>query len=153
MTNAGRVHLSRTEPEAYRALARFAATVGEIAKANGVDPILSELVQLRVSQINGCAYCLRVHTKKAIGLGETADRLGVLAAWRETSVFSDTERAALDLAESMTLIEDGHVPDELYERVRRVLDEREFRAIAWIVVSINAFNRVAVTSRYLVEPE
>jgi AhpD family alkylhydroperoxidase len=153
VTDAARVHLSRTEPEAYKALAALASTVGDIAKANGISPVLRELVQLRVSQINGCAFCLRVHTTKALAAGESVDRLGLVAAWRETSVFTDTERAALDLAESMTLIQNGHVPDEVYERVRRVLNEREYTAIAWIAVSINAFNRVAITSRYLVEPE
>ena len=152
MSTAARVHLSKTFPSAYEKLAALSAEVGQIARDNGIEPLLSELVQMRASQINACAYCLRVHTRKALSLGETTERLTVLHAWREAGLYSERERAALALCEAMTLVADGHVSDEVYEASRAVFSETEFAAISWVIVSINAFNRIAVTSRYLVDP-
>ncbi|MBG6239638.1 AhpD family alkylhydroperoxidase [Mycetocola sp. CAN_C7] len=153
MTTAARVHLSKTRPTAYAKLAALSAEVGQLARDAGIEPLLSELVQMRASQINACAYCLRVHTRKAMALGETAERLTVLSAWREAGLYSERERAALALTEAITLVADGHVPDDVYEAARDVFDEVEFATLSWVIVSINAFNRIAVTSRYLVDPE
>lgn len=152
MTKAARVHLSKTFPSVYEKLAALSTEVGQVARDNGIEPLLSELVQMRASQITGCAYCLRVHTKKALALGETTERLTVLSAWREAGLYSERERAGLALCEAMTLISDGHVSDEVYEAARAVFSEKEFAALSWVIVSINAFNRIAVTSRYLVDP-
>ncbi|MFU8945710.1 carboxymuconolactone decarboxylase family protein [Mycetocola zhadangensis] len=152
MSTAARVHLSKTFPSAYEKLAALSTEVGQIARDNGIEPLLSELVQMRASQLNGCAYCLRVHTKKALSLGEVTERLTVLPSWRDAGLYSERERAALALCEAMTLVSNGYVSDEVYDAAREVFSETEFAAISWVIVSINAFNRIAVTSRYIVDP-
>ena len=93
-----------------------------------------------------------MHTRDAIKHGETADRLSVVPAWRESEYFSSEERAALELAESVALVADGQVPDEVYERVAAALSPAQISAVGWLTMAINAFNRVAVTSRYHVGP-
>lgn len=153
MTSAARVHLSKTRPTAYAKLAALSAEVGQLAREAGIEPLLSELVQMRASQINGCAYCLRVHTAKALKHGETTERLTVLPSWRDAGLYSERERAALALTEAITLVAEGNVPDDVYAASREIFDEVEFATLSWIIVSINAFNRIAVTSRYLVDPE
>ncbi|MDX2378075.1 carboxymuconolactone decarboxylase family protein [Microbacterium sp. LRZ72] len=147
-----RVHLSRAEPEAYRALDEFSRTVGRIARDNGIEDRLKELLLLHVSQLNGCAFCVRVHVERALAAGSDADEIGQLAVWRESEVFGDRERAALELAESFTFIHREGVSDEVYDRVGAVLTEREYTAVSWLSVSINAFNRVAIAGRYPVRP-
>lgn len=147
-----RAHLSRLEPEAYSALAAFSKTVGRIAQANGVEARLRELIMLHVSQLNGCAYCVRVHLDRAVGLGVTADEVAQLATWRESGVFTERERAAFELAESYTFIHRAGIPDDVYDRVGGILSEKEYTAVSWISVSINAFNRVAIAGRYPVPP-
>lgn len=147
MTQA-RVHLSRTEPAAYKALAAFSATVGGICAANGVDDRLKELVMLHSSMLNGCAYCVRVHTDNALAAGVDTDTIAQLPVWRESQVFSERERAGLELAEEFVFIHDGGVRDEVYDRVGSVLTEPEYAALSWACVAINAFNRVAIAGRY-----
>ncbi|HXF01731.1 MAG TPA: carboxymuconolactone decarboxylase family protein [Arthrobacter sp.] len=147
-----RVNLSKQDPAAYQALLAMNKVAGESAAAAGLDPLLVELVKIRASQINGCSFCLRMHTRDAIKHGETADRLSVVPAWRESEYFSSEERAALELAESVTLVADGQVPDEVYERVAAALSPAQISAVGWLTMAINVFNRVAVTSRYHVGP-
>ena len=147
------MHLSKTRPTAYEKLRALAKEIGQLASDAGIEPLLCELIQMRASQINGCAYCLRVHTKKALSFGETAERLTVLSAWRDAGLYSERERAALALTEAITLISTGYVSDEVYAASREIFDEEEFATLSWMIVSINAFNRIAVTSRYLVDPE
>ncbi len=142
-----RIHLSKSAPEAYKALDAFANTVSRIAAENGIDDRLKELVLLRCSEINGCAYCVRAHTDRAAKAGVTFDDLAQLPVWRESGVFSDAERAALELAEAVTLIRDGGVPDDVYARVTAVLSAEEYVGVAWLAVEINAFNRIVLTSR------
>lgn len=143
-----RVHLSRSEPEAYSALAAFTKVVGEVAANNGIDDRLRELVLLHCSQLNGCAFCVRVHSDRAVKAGITLDEVAQLNVWRESGVFSDRERAALELAEAFTFIHREGIPDELYGRVGSILAEKEYVALGWLSVSINAFNRVAIAGRY-----
>jgi len=114
----------------------------EIAR---LDPSLLELVKVRTSQVNGCAYCIDMHTKDARLLGETEQRLYGLAAWRETPYYSDRERAALEWTEAIARITDGHVADDVYERVRQQFDERDLVVLTFTAVSTNAWNRL-VTS-------
>jgi AhpD family alkylhydroperoxidase len=152
MSDEPRVHLSRSAPEAYRALGAFSKTVGGIAAEAGIDPRLKELVQIHVSQLNGCAFCVRVHVDRATEAGVAVDEIAQLAVWRESGVFSDRERAALELAESFTFIAEDGVPDEVYDHVGGVLSEKEYVALSWILVAINAFNRVAIAGRYAVPP-
>jgi AhpD family alkylhydroperoxidase len=124
------------------------AEVRAALDAAGVDPLLVELVKIRVSQLNGCAFCLRMHTRDSLAKGETADRLAVLAAWWESQYFTDQERAALALAEQVTALT---VPE------RRTwddgsLDDAQVSAISWLATVMNAWNRVAITSHYPVAP-
>ncbi|PSL38896.1 AhpD family alkylhydroperoxidase [Labedella gwakjiensis] len=153
MIDEERIHLSRTVPSAYEKLAAFSTEVGKVAKEAGVPATTAELVQLHASQLNGCAYCIRVHTKKLIALGESAERLVMLPAWRESGIYDERERAALTVVESITLIRDGVLSDREYRDVLDFLSVDEYAAIAWISVAINAFNRVAITGRYATEPD
>ncbi len=102
---------------------------------------------MRASQINGCAYCLDMHSKDARALGETEQRLYGLDAWREAPYYTDRERAALEWIEALTLVTQGHVPDEVYERARRQLSERELVELSMIAVAINGWNRLAIAFR------
>jgi AhpD family alkylhydroperoxidase len=112
-----------------------------------VERRLFELVKIRASQINGCAYCLDMHTKDARLAGETEQRIYALNAWRETPFFSDRERAALEWTEAVTRVADTHVPDEIYERVKTQFDEAEVVALTFAIVVINSWNRLAVSFR------
>jgi AhpD family alkylhydroperoxidase len=113
----------------------------------GLEKSLLELVKTRVSQINGCAFCIDMHTKDARLGGETEQRLYALAAWRETPFFSERERAALEWAEALTLISETHVPDDVYERVRQHLTETELVNLSLAVNAINGWNRVSIAFR------
>lgn len=152
MTAEHRVHLSRAARPAYQALSAFSKTVGDIAVENGIDDRLKELVQIHASQLNGCAYCVRVHVERAVAAGISADEIAQLAVWRESGVFTERERAALELAEAYVFIHDAGVPDDVYDRVGSVLSENEYVALSWILVSINAFNRISIAGRYGVPP-
>ncbi|MEE1751399.1 carboxymuconolactone decarboxylase family protein [Streptomyces sp. SP18CS02] len=143
-----RVHVDKQSPKAYRALAGTAEAVREVAAEAGLDRALVELVNLRVSQINGCAYCLDVHTRAALRAGETTRRLGVLAAWRDTQLFTARERAALALAEATTRPADALAQESAYDAARRDLDEDEISAVIWVAITINAFNRVSIMSKH-----
>jgi AhpD family alkylhydroperoxidase len=140
-------------PEFHKLAPEIRAALGpltEAAKApGGLEPALLELVKLRASQINGCAFCLDMHAREARAMGETEARLHVLAAWREAPAFSERERAALAWTEALTLVADSHVPDALYEEVRRSFSERELAYLTAAVVAINGWNRVAIGFRFL----
>ena len=112
-----------------------------------MDPKLFELVKIRASQLNGCAYCLDMHTKDARLAGETEQRLYALSAWHETPFFTPRERAALEYTEAVTRVGDTHVPDDLYARVSALFDEDEMVALTFAVVVINAWNRLAISFR------
>lgn len=114
--------------------------------ASGLDKRLYELVKTRASQINGCAYCINMHVRDAMKLGETAQRLFLLDAWRETDLFTAKERAVLALTEAMTLIADSPVPDEVYDAAAAQLTAKEMAAVIMAVVAINGWNRIAITS-------
>ena len=115
--------------------------------ASGLDAGLLHMVKMRASQINGCAYCLDMHSKDARALGETEQRLYLLDAWEESPSYSDRERAALALTDAMTRITEGHVPDEVFERARAQFSEPELIALIFAVTTINAWNRLAITVR------
>jgi AhpD family alkylhydroperoxidase len=115
--------------------------------SSGLDKSLVNLVKIRASQINGCAYCLAMHTHEARELGETDERMHLLAAWREAPVFSPRERAALAWTESVTLVSRDHVPDKVYEEVRTQFSERELVDLTVAVVAINGWNRAAISFR------
>ena len=113
----------------------------------GLDHSLLNLVKLRASQINGCAYCIDMHWKDARAAGETEIRLYSLGAWREGPFYSERERAALELTESVTLVSENHVPDEVFERVRSQFSEKETVDLAFAIATINSWNRLAITFR------
>ena len=139
----------RIDSSKYRstALGRAMLALQREVEISGLEHSLLELVKIRVSQINGCAYCIDMHTKDARALGETEQRIYALSAWRETPFFSDRERAALEWAESVTLVGDSHVPDEIYELVRRHFSEDELVSLTFALVAINGWNRLAVSFR------
>lgn len=147
-----RVHLSKTEPAAYQALDAFARTVGEICAANGIDDRLKEIVMIHCSQLNGCSFCTRLHVDRALKAGIDTDTLMQIATWRESDVFSEREVAALELAEAFTFISQEGISDDVYNRVGTVFTEKEYAALSWACVSINAFNRVVIAGRYPVPP-
>jgi len=111
------------------------------------DPRLRELVRIRASQLNGCAYCIDMHTKDSRAIGETEQRLYALPAWRETPFFNDRERAALAFTEAVTLVAQGHVPVEEYDAVATQFTPDEVAALLSLIVAINAWNALAVTTR------
>ena len=115
-----------------------------------IDHRLFKLVEMRASQINGCAYCMDMHTKEARLAGETEQRIYALSAWRETPFFTDRERAALEWTEAVTRVADTHVPDEIYERVSSHFDESDLVALTFAVAVINSWNRLSVSFRPVV---
>ncbi|MFE4591427.1 carboxymuconolactone decarboxylase family protein [Streptomyces laurentii] len=144
----GRIYLDKQSPAAYRELLRTADAVRATAAEAGLDRVLVELVNLRVSQLNGCASCLDVHTRAALRAGETNRRLGVLAAWRDTELFTPRERAALALAEATTHPSDALAQERAYADARTVLDDDQLSAVLWVAITINAFNRVSILSKH-----
>lgn len=147
-----RVNARAAAPEVDAAFLALNAAAVKAATDAGVSARLIELVQIRASQINGCAFCAKAHVQKAVAAGETVERLGQVAVWEESGYFDATERAALELVEAVTLIADGHVADEVYARVNAVLTEAQYAALLWLSVAINAFNRVIVSARPVVVP-
>jgi AhpD family alkylhydroperoxidase len=130
-------------------LVELSASVEKAAADTGVEHRLVELVKIRASQINGCAFCLDMHVRDARKAGETEQRIYLLNAWREvTGVYTEQERAALALTEAMTKLPDTQdVPDDVYAEATRVFTEEQYTAIAWAITVINALNRISVTSR------
>ena len=146
------VNIGKTYPAPFQAMLAFAGTAAEAGTDAGLSPLLVELVKVRASQLNGCAFCLRMHAADAVKHGETADRLAVLAGWWESQYFSPEEQAALVIAERVTLIGDhGRLPDRGITP-EDVLTEKQIAAVTWLVVVINSWNRIAITSHYPVAP-
>jgi AhpD family alkylhydroperoxidase len=136
-----RIDYQKASPEATRAMYQLEAAV----RHTGLEKPLLELIKLRVSQINGCAYCLDMHSKDARAAGETEQRLYTLSVWHETTFFTDRERAALEWAEHLTLIAKQRVPDDVFERVSAQFDEKEIVNLTLAVVTINAWNRFSIS--------
>jgi AhpD family alkylhydroperoxidase len=139
---------SRSFPEGFQQLLGLHKLVEDAAAEAGVDPKVVELVKIRASQLNGCAYCLDMHSHDALKIGESQRRLLVLAAWRETDMFTEQERAALALTEAMTnLPAHQDVPDDVYDAAAEVFAERQLTILVWAIAVINTFNRFGVTGR------
>ncbi|MGV3654493.1 MAG: carboxymuconolactone decarboxylase family protein [Noviherbaspirillum sp.] len=143
-----RINLAKAAPELYQAVGALDKLASQAVTSAGFADGFSHLLRLRASQINQCAFCMRLHTRDALKGGESTDRISVLPAWRETAYFSEKERAALELVEAITLIAEGQVPDSVYARAAEALSNEEITAIEWLSVVINAWNRIAVSSRY-----
>lgn len=118
----------------------------EASRRNGLDPQLQELVRARASQINGCAYCVDLHTTDARSAGVPPRKLGALPVWRHTPFFTPQERAALELTEAMTRLADGEVPDDLWARAAERFDDEDLSDLVWLVAVINTWNRVGATT-------
>ena len=138
-----RLDYTKASPEAYRAMAQLEAVV----RNSGLDAKLLELVKIRASQLNGCAYCIDMHTKDARSKDETEQRIYALDAWRETPFFSETERAALAWTEALTNIQQGHAPEAVYQEVSRHFNEAEIMSLTLAITTINAWNRIAIAFR------
>lgn len=138
-----RLNYSQIAPEALKGMLELEKYVSN----SGLEKTLYELVKIRASQINGCAYCLDMHTKDARKTGETEQRLYALSAWRETPFYTERERAALEWTEALTLISETDVPDAIYDSVRKHFDEKEMVALTMAIVAINGWNRLAISFR------
>ncbi|MFF1741762.1 carboxymuconolactone decarboxylase family protein [Streptomyces mirabilis] len=152
-TATQRIFIDKQSPKAYHALVQTSEAARATAADAGLDRTVVELINLRVSQINGCAYCLNVHTRAALRAGETAQRLGVLAAWRDTELFTPAERAALALAEATTEPTDAAAQEIAWAGARDVLTDDQISAVIWVAITINAFNRVSIMSKHPVRTE
>jgi AhpD family alkylhydroperoxidase len=138
-----RISLNKINPKAYAAVLAMQQYIDQC----GLEPLLQELIKLRASQINGCAYCLDMHTKDARAMGETEQRLYTLSAWRETPFFTERERAALAFTEAVTLVNVDHVPDDVYAQAHAQFNDNELVDLAVAVATINTWNRLAITFR------
>jgi AhpD family alkylhydroperoxidase len=138
-----RIDVTKVSPTALQAAS---ALQGYVDKS-GLDAKLRELIKIRASQINGCAFCLAMHTRDARKIGETDERMHLLAAWREAPVYNARERAALAWVEAITLVTQGHVPDEAFEAVRKQFSEKEIVDLTAAAVVINSWNRLAIALR------
>jgi AhpD family alkylhydroperoxidase len=133
----------RQFPEGYEAM----LALNNVVHQGPIDPFLAELMKIRASQINACAYCIDMHTKDARAMGETDERMHLVAAWRESSAFTYRERVALALTEAITLVGEGHVPDDVWHAAEAEFAPDELMCLVWMCVVINAWNRMAITVR------
>jgi AhpD family alkylhydroperoxidase len=140
-----RLNAYQVAPDTMKALGALETQV----QGSGLEKPLIELVKTRASQINGCAFCINMHTQDARKQGETEQRLYLLNAWRESPVYTDRERAALAWTEAVTLIADTHVPDDVYTEVRSQFSEQETVNLTMLVATINAWNRISISFRSL----
>jgi len=140
---AARLSYGKAFPEGIHAL----SNLGKAINSSGLEAPLVHLVFTRASQLNGCAFCIDMHTKDARAAGETEQRLYALSAWRETPFFTSRERAALAWTEAITNIQQGHAADEVYEQVRQEFDEAQMARLTLAITYINAWNRIAIAFR------
>jgi AhpD family alkylhydroperoxidase len=140
---AGRLPYYSIAPEPYKAMLALEAYFAK----SSLEPVLKHLVKLRVSQINGCAYCIDMHWKDLRALGESEARLYGLDAWEETPLYSDREKAALAWAEALTHISETHASDVRYEAVRRHFNDQELTDLTFVIATINSWNRLAISFR------
>ena len=138
-----RMNFQQAAPDTVKALIALETQI----QSSGLEQSLIELVKTRASQINGCAYCINMHTQDARKHGETEQRLYLLNAWREAPGYSDRERAALAWTEAVTLISDTHAPDDLYDEVRAQFSDAETVNLTMLIATINAWNRLAIAFR------
>ncbi len=137
-----RINILKTEPNAYKGM----LTLEQYARNSQIAPGLRELIKIRASQMNSCAYCIDMHTQEALEIGETQRRIFALSAWRESPLFTEEERAVLQLTEEVTLISQGGVSDETYNRVLGLYGENVLAQIIMQIIIINSWNRIAVST-------
>lgn len=142
-----RMNIDKAEPGIYKAMAASDSKVDSFQ----LDPKLKELIRVRVSQINGCGYCINTHTKDALKIGETTQRLFAVGAWWETPFFTEEERAVLKLAEEVTNISNGGVTDEVYNNALNILGETKLAQAIFTIITINSWNRIAISMHMVAE--
>jgi AhpD family alkylhydroperoxidase len=147
-----RLFIDKQSPTAYRSMSAVAGEVTATAQAAGLDRLLVELVNIRISQLNGCGFCLDLHVREAVKNGETPQRLAVLPAWRDVDLFSPMEQAALALAEAITKLPEHHDRERERTRARKQLTPDQFSAVSWLAITMNAFNRISIISGHPVRP-
>lgn len=145
MTTA-RVYIDKQTPSVFKAMSGVAVEIAARAADAGLDRLTMELVNVRVSQINKCLLCLDLHSRRAVEAGESNQRIAVLPAWRESELFSDRERAALEIGEAVTEVATEHIDDDTYAAARSALSDDEISVLIWAAITINAFNRVSILS-------
>ena len=138
-----RIDYRKYAPEAQKAMLALEKYISD----SGLEPLLVHLMKMRASQINGCAYCIDMHSIDARAIGETEQRLYALDAWRETPFFSDRERAALAWTEAITLVSETHVADAVFEEVKKYFSEKEIIDLTIVATTINMWNRMAISTR------
>ncbi|NGX09519.1 carboxymuconolactone decarboxylase [Mycobacteroides franklinii] len=143
-----RVYVDKQTPSVYQGLSKAAAELRTRAAEAGLTRTTLELVNIRVSQLNRCLFCLDLHTRIALEEGESTQRIAVLPVWQEAELFSDVERAALTIAEAVTEVTDQHLSDEQYAAVREHLSDDQVSALVWSAIMINTFNRISILSRH-----
>ncbi|SEL52142.1 alkylhydroperoxidase AhpD family core domain-containing protein [Paenibacillus sp. cl141a] len=137
-----RMNYRSANPEAFKTL----LALEQAAQKSGLDHKLYEIIKLRASQINGCSFCVDMHSKDLLSMGESVDRLLLLPMWREVPIYSDEERAVIELTECVTKLTEAGVPAEVYERVRKHFDEKQFVDLVMAITTINAWNRIGVAT-------
>jgi AhpD family alkylhydroperoxidase len=146
MSNESRVNLKAVTADVSAAMRALHVSAADSATRAGVPATLQDLVRLRVSQINGCEFCVDLHTRDALAGGEPEHRVHALADWRESPLFDARERAALALAEAITLVHLDRVPDEVYRAAAAEFDEDALAALIWVCTVINSYNRIAIAT-------
>ena len=139
-----RLDYAKAAPDAYQAVVNLNRYV---VQQSCLPPLLIDLIKLRASQINGCAYCVDMHSKEARAHGASQQWLDLISVWRESPIFTDAERAVLGWTEALTLITQGHVPDAVYEEVRKQFNEKELTDLSLAITTINAWNRLSIAAR------
>jgi len=142
-----RIEISKLEPDAYKAMFGLENYLSKTE----LEPNLKELIKIRASQINGCAYCIQMHSEEAMKQGETEQRIFALSAWKESPLFNDQERAVLNLTEEVTLISKGGLPKQCYEAALSVLGKQVLAQAIMQIVTINVWNRMAVATHMVHE--
>lgn len=144
-----RINIKDLEPDAYKAM----IGLEQYIRKSGLPPLLREMIKIRASQINGCAYCIDMHTEEALKLGENQRRIFALSAWKESPLFTEEERAVLQLTEEVTLISKEGVKSETYKNVLKFFNQNQLAQIIMQTIIINSWNRIAVSTNEIYEPQ
>lgn len=147
-----RLNLGKSQPKAYKAIIDMSNEIDNIVTTSGIDAGFAHLLKLYISQLNGCAYCVRLHTHDACKEHESLERINLLHVRHETKYYNEAELVALDLAQAITLIAKDHIPDDIYQKAISILGEQKVVAIEWLSIAMNALNRLGIASRYNVSP-
>ncbi|QIQ20434.1 carboxymuconolactone decarboxylase family protein [Zophobihabitans entericus] len=147
-----RINLGKVLPKVYQAMAQMDKEVNQMIAESGIKSGFAHLLKLHISQLNGCAFCIRLHMQDASKDNESYERISLLSVRHETKYYTEEELVALDLAEAITLVAADHIPDAIYHKATQTLGEQKVAAVEWLSVTMNAWNRIGIASRYEVAP-